>query len=60
MGEETRFAADHRHDCPFRLVISTMSDDEKMQVDDEDFVPVSNKGKGKAVDTDRSDDNLPW
>jgi len=36
-----------------------MSDDERMQIDDEDYVPVS-KGKGKAVDTDYSDDNLPW
>ena len=31
-----------------------------MIVDDEDVMSISNKGKGKAVDTAAADDNLPW
>ena len=31
-----------------------------MMVDDEDVMPISDKGKGKAVDTAAADDNLPW
>jgi len=38
-----------------------MSDDELMQIDDEDIpVPLESKGKGKAVEDGHLDDNLPW
>jgi hypothetical protein len=37
-----------------------MSDDEMMMVDDEDVMPISSKGKGKAVETAEPEDNLPW
>ena len=37
-----------------------MSDDEMMQVDDEDVMPIRNKGKGKAVENVDGVDNLPW
>jgi hypothetical protein len=31
-----------------------------MMVDDDDVMPISNKGKGKAVEAAASDDSLPW
>jgi hypothetical protein len=37
-----------------------MSDDEMMLVDEEEIVPIKNKGKGKAVETADVEDNLPW
>jgi hypothetical protein len=37
-----------------------MSDDEMMQVDDEETYPIKNKGKGKAVENANVDDSLPW
>ena len=37
-----------------------MSDDEMMLVDDDEIVPIKNKGKGKAVETTETEDNLPW
>jgi hypothetical protein len=37
-----------------------MSDDEMMQVDDEDVMPIRSKGKGKAVENVDGEDNLPW
>jgi hypothetical protein len=39
-----------------------MSDSEMMLVDgnEDDAMPVRDKGKGRAVETANSDDNLPW
>jgi hypothetical protein len=37
-----------------------MSDEDMMLVDDEEIVPIKNKGKEKAVDNVDVDDNLPW
>ena len=37
-----------------------MSDEEMMQIDDDDVMPIKSKGKGKAVENGESDDNLPW
>ena len=31
-----------------------------MLVDDEEIVPIKNKGKEKAVETADIEDNLPW
>ena len=41
-------------------ILSRMSDDEMMAIDDENVAPSRNNGKGKAVDTGEIDDNLPW
>jgi hypothetical protein len=40
--------------------VEKMSDDEVMQVDDEDVMPIKSKGKGKAAVSGDADDNLPW
>jgi hypothetical protein len=37
-----------------------MSDEEMMQIDDDDVMPIKSKGKGKAIENGESDDNLPW
>ena len=31
-----------------------------MMIDDEEIVPITNKGKGKAVELPNGEDNLPW
>jgi hypothetical protein len=53
IGREERNASIIDHD-------KDMADDEMMLVDDEPILPSKNKGKGKAVETVDSEDNLPW